>query len=197
MLNIKNPIFALENGTQGWRLAGLDLDHGVLPQALPEPDDHQFARMTASAQALIAAGQLKLIAPTMVADWLKNKDRTTYLLDVRTKSEFEKSHWPNSRHAPGGQLVQATDQYVAVRNARIVLSDDNQLRAATTAIRLQDMGHDVYLLDADARAGTSDASGFQQIGVNTIQFNVRFPELHSRFENTGCVTGNAVQGSAH
>ncbi len=180
VLNIKNPIFALENGTQGWRLAGLDLDHGVLPQALPEPDDHQFARMTASAQALIAAGQLKLIAPTMVADWLNNKDRTTYLLDVRTKSEFEKSHWPNSRHAPGGQLVQATDQYVAVRNARIVLSDDNQLRAATTAIRLQDMGHDVYLLDADARAGTSDASGFQQIGVNTIQFEALPQANHAR-----------------
>ena len=76
--------------------------------------------------------------------------------------------------------MQATDQYVAVRNARIVLSDDNQLRAATTAIRLQDMGHDVYLLDADARAGTSDASGFQQIGVNTIQFEALPQANHAR-----------------
>lgn len=87
--------------------------------------------------------------------WLQDDDRSTYLLDVRTKAEFSAAHFPGARHAPGGQLVQATDQYVAVRNARIVLSDDNRLRAATTAIRLQDMGHDVYLLDADARTATS------------------------------------------
>ena len=86
---------------------------------------------------------------------LGDDERSTYLLDVRTKAEFAAAHFPGAHHAPGGQLVQATDQYVAVRNARIVLSDDNQLRAATTAIRLQDMGHDVYLLDADARTANS------------------------------------------
>jgi rhodanese-related sulfurtransferase len=103
--------------------------------------------------------------------WLRDDERTTYLLDVRTKAEFSAAHFPGAHHAPGGQLVQATDQYVAVRNARIVLSDDNRLRAATTAIRLQDMGHDVYLLDADAstaspneQADDSDDSGDSSSG---------------------------------
>jgi len=86
--------------------------------------------------------------------WLSDNERSTYLLDVRTKAEFSAGHFPGAHHAPGGQLVQATDLYVAVRNARLVLSDDNQLRAATTAIRLQDMGHNVYLLDADARTAS-------------------------------------------
>ncbi|WP_207233686.1 rhodanese-like domain-containing protein [Salinicola tamaricis] len=27
-LGIDNPVYALENGTQGWRLAGLELEHG-------------------------------------------------------------------------------------------------------------------------------------------------------------------------
>jgi hypothetical protein len=46
--------------------------------------------------------------------------------------------------------VQATDEWVAVRNARIVLTDDTQLRAATTAMWLRAMGHQVWVLDEDA-----------------------------------------------
>lgn len=156
VLNTKNPVIALENGTQGWRLAGLDLDHGTAPQTLPEPNDEQIAALGTTARALIAASGLELVSLDTVNQWLLDDERTTYLLDVRTRAEFSAAHFPGARHAPGGQLVQATDQYVAVRNARIVLSDDNQLRAATTAIRLQDMGHDVYLLDADA--GTAETA---------------------------------------
>jgi rhodanese-related sulfurtransferase len=48
---------------------------------------------------------------------------TLYLLDVRTREEFEKDRVAGSRHAPGGQLVQAADEYVGVRNARVVLID--------------------------------------------------------------------------
>jgi rhodanese-related sulfurtransferase len=155
VLQTKNPVIALENGTQGWRLAGLDLDHGVAPQTLPDPDDEQIAALGATARALIAASGLKLVSLKTTNQWLRDDERSTYLLDVRTKAEFSAAHFPGASHAPGGQLVQATDQYVAVRNSRIVLSDDNQLRAATTAIRLQDMGHDVYLLDADARTAES------------------------------------------
>ena len=45
-----------------------------------------------------------------------------------------------SANTLGGQLVQATDQYLAVRNARIVLCDDTGLRAATTTMWLRGMG---------------------------------------------------------
>ena len=52
------------------------------------------------------------------------------------------------RHAPGGQLVQATDEYIAVRNARVVLIDPEQVRAVLTASWLNQMGRDdVYVLD--------------------------------------------------
>ena len=158
VLNIRNPVFALENGTQGWRLGGFDLHHSVAPQDLPEPDNDQRLAMSSQASSLIAASELSLLSPETLAAWQDDPLRTTYLLDVRSRSEFEAAHWPGAQHAPGGQLVQATDQYVAVRNARIVLSDDNRLRSATTAIRLQDMGHDVYLLDADARTGVAGST---------------------------------------
>ena len=178
ILQIRNPVFALENGTQGWRLAGFDLDHDVSPQELPDPDDDQFATMTTRARALIAASQLSMVTPETLVEWQHDSARTTYLFDVRTKTEFQSSHWSGARHAPGGQLVQATDQFVAVRNARIVLSDDNHLRAATTAIRLQDMGHDVYLLDADARAGQSDSVDSQRVETNSVDAT-KFPDVQT------------------
>ena len=56
--------------------------------------------------------------------------RTTYLLDVRDPTEFAAGHMPGAINAPGGQLVQATDNWVAVRGARIVLLDDTGTRAA-------------------------------------------------------------------
>jgi 3-mercaptopyruvate sulfurtransferase SseA len=49
--------------------------------------------------------------------------------------------------APGGQLVQATDQYVGTLGARIVLVDDAEVRAAMTASWLAQMGYrDVFVL---------------------------------------------------
>lgn len=153
LLGIRNPVYALENGTQGWRLAGFELDHGVTTTRLSPPDPAELENLATQAAAVIKEQGLELVSPETVGRWLEDCGRTTYLLDVRTDEEFAESHWPGARHAPGGQLVQATDEYVAVRNARIVLSDDIHLRAATTAVRLRQMGHDVCILDADARDG--------------------------------------------
>ncbi|MGI9261459.1 MAG: rhodanese-like domain-containing protein [Woeseiaceae bacterium] len=183
MLNMPNPVFALENGTQGWRLAGLELMHGVAPQELPEPNNEQFDAAAQRARSLIAACQLELVSAETLSDWQRDPVRTTYSLDVRTSAEFDAGHWPGAHHAPGGQLVQATDQYVAVRNARIVLSDDNHIRAATTAIRLQDMGHDVYLLDVDARTGRSVIAHDQQ-SDSDVPASVELPGIEQAQDMT-------------
>jgi rhodanese-related sulfurtransferase len=75
-----------------------------------------------------------------VQRWQSDDARTLYLLDVRTREEFERSHLAGSRHAPGGQLVQASDEYVGVRNARVVLIDPERVRAVMTASWLNQMG---------------------------------------------------------
>ena len=74
--------------------------------------------------------------------------RTTYLIDVRLPEEFGTGHLKGSRNIQGGQLVQATDEYIAVHNARIVLVDDTEVRATITASWLAQMGWpDVYVLE--------------------------------------------------
>lgn len=153
-LGLPNPVYALRNGTQGWRLAGFDLRHGEDP-GLPLPLDAQdeAEARTRAAQLIAASGQ-SVITPPQLDAWRQDDSRTTYLFDVRTAGEYRAAHWAGARHAAGGQLVQATDEYLATRRARIVLSDDLGLRAVTTAIWLRGMGHEVHLLDADARQGT-------------------------------------------
>ena len=59
---------------------------------------------------------------------------------MRQPQEYAAGHVPGSVSAQGGQLVQATDEYAAVRNGRYVLMDDDELRAIMTAHWLQQMG---------------------------------------------------------
>jgi len=74
-------------------------------------------------------------------------ERTLYLLDVRHPEEYEAGHLPGSRNAPGGQLVQSTDWYIATREARVVLIDDTGVRATMTASWLNQMNwQHVYVL---------------------------------------------------
>ena len=84
-----------------------------------------------------------------VAEWVGDDSATFFLFDVRSEEEFNARHLDGAVFAPGGQLVQATDQWVAVRGARIVLCDDSGIRAANTAYWLRAMGHDAYVLEDD------------------------------------------------
>ena len=86
--------------------------------------------------------------------WLEDGERTVYLLDIRTAEE--RASDPAERqealarhgvvHAPGGQLVQATDQWIGVRHARLVVLDEEELRAPVTASWLCRQGHDAAVL---------------------------------------------------
>jgi rhodanese-related sulfurtransferase len=149
---VPNPVYALENGTQGWFLAGLALEHGA-SRRCGEPakaaDRHE---LKARAHALARARGVVFVSAAAVNDWLGDAGRTTYLLDVRTPEEFTAHAIAGFVHAPGGQLVQATDQWVATRGARLVLLDDEQVRAPVTAGWLRQLGHEAFVLEGGVGA---------------------------------------------
>src|SRR6185437_4186158 len=91
------------------------------------------------------------IDKSTLAAWRAQADqRTLYVLDVRTPEEYQAGHLAEARSAPGGQLVQETDAHIATWNARVVLVDDNGVRATMTASWLKQMGWtDVAVLVAD------------------------------------------------
>lgn len=148
-MGFENPVYALQNGTQGWELAGFELARENDPQPLPELDSGELADSRERAQGLIDKYFLSPVHLEDLREWRNDTSRTLYLLDVRSREEYEAGHMPGAVHAPGGQLVQATDQWVAVRGARIVLCDDTGLRAANSAVWLRRMGHDVHVLRED------------------------------------------------
>jgi rhodanese-related sulfurtransferase len=144
---IPNRVVALKDGTMGWDLAGFECERGA-SRVAGAPSEEGKAKALQAAQRVATRFGVKLTAPQQVNEWQRDAGRALYLLDVRTREEFERSHVAGSRHAPGGQLVQASDEYVAVRNARVVLIDPERVRAVMTASWLEQMGwSEVYVLD--------------------------------------------------
>ncbi|MBV8271648.1 MAG: rhodanese-related sulfurtransferase [Cupriavidus sp.] len=149
---IPNPVAALRNGTIGWTLAGQVLDHGAgrRPPGNVSVANHEKARDGARSVATRAG--VRRIAFDALAS-LHAPGRTVYQFDVRTPEEYAAGHLPGFRSAPGGQLVQETDHNAPVRGARLVLADDDGVRADMSASWLAQMGWEVYVVDPvdDAR----------------------------------------------
>src|SRR4051794_38807107 len=150
---IANPVMALENGTMGWELAGLDLARGR-EDSLPPPSPEGLAKARALADKVAGRFGIKRIDDATLARFEGESDRRTlYVFDVRSPEEYEAGHLAMARSAPGGQLVQATDVYMAMRNARIVLVDDDGVRAVMTGSWLVQMGWPEVCVLADGLAG--------------------------------------------
>ena len=146
---IPNKVVALENGTMGWHLAGFDLDRGQT-ESFPAVSGDGLARAQEGAGRVAARFSVSEIDSATLDQWRADKARTLYVLDVRDGPEFEAGHLADARPAPGGQLVQATDRTIGVRGARLVLVDDNGVRARMTASWLVQMGwDDVHVLTLD------------------------------------------------
>jgi rhodanese-related sulfurtransferase len=144
---IPNPVVALENGTQGWTLAGLELEQGASRRYAGKAPSADSAEIKARARKLADTHRVSFVAPAQVDTWLADKSRTTFLFDVRTPEEFAAHSVPGFAHAPGGQLIQATDQWVGVKGARIVLADDEDVRAPVVAAWLRQQGHEAYVIE--------------------------------------------------
>ncbi len=144
---VPNPVVALRNGTMGWTLAGLEVARGATERH-PAGRPASAALAMERAAAFAEESGVGVIGPLDLVRYEEDPARTLYVLDVRDPAEFARRHRPGSRSAPGGQLVQATDQWVAVRGARIAVMDDDGVRARMAAAWLRQMGHrDVFVVE--------------------------------------------------
>jgi len=145
---IPNRVVALKDGTMGWQLAGYEPAVNETRHAEKPGEAGLKSAKTAAARVAEKFG-VEMIDHSRLARWQSEREqRTLYLLDVRTPEEYVEGHLAGSRPAPGGQLVQATDEFVATRHARVVLVDNDGIRATMTASWLRQMGWtDVYALE--------------------------------------------------
>ncbi len=144
-----NQVAALEHGTMGWYLAGLELDHNANTIATnpitPEADSWGRVAATKIAEHF----GVQSISIEDLESWKsESEERALYIFDVRYPEEYEIGHLPGSRPAPGGQIAGSGGHYMAIQNARIVLVDDNGVRATVIAGFLLQQGFkDVRVLE--------------------------------------------------
>ncbi len=143
---IPNKVFALRNGTIGWTLAGNALERGQT-RRFPDVEPGRAVGAAANARALAVRAGAHHIGREQLAGLVAERERTTYLFDVRTPEEFAAGHPRGFRSTPGGQLIQETDHFATVRGARIVLVDGDGVRANMTASWLAQMNWDVFVLE--------------------------------------------------
>jgi rhodanese-related sulfurtransferase len=157
---VPNKVVALRNGTMGWQLAGFSCDSGKRRRA-PDVSASALAWARSAAGRVAERFGVERIDAATLRNWQQARKRTLYLFDVRDPGEYGAGHVPGAISAPGGQLVQATDEYVGTLGARIVLVDDAEVRALMTAAWLKQMGfRDVFVL---AERGTE--TGFPEPAV--------------------------------
>ena len=139
-MGLPNPVVAVKNGTMGWVLDGLELERGA-SRWPPEPSPGGRALAAKVAKRVAADEGVPFVSPDEVKALLARRDGdNVYILDVRTSEEYAASHIAGAVWAPGGQAVQATDEYVAVLKATVVLACDGFARSVMTAAWLRRMG---------------------------------------------------------
>ncbi|MDV6271680.1 rhodanese-like domain-containing protein [Rhodococcus globerulus] len=115
---LPNPVVFLEGGTTAWTAAGRSLE----PGARTVPDTHRWPTSLPDVEGYDAG--IPRIDRAGVDELLADPNRTTYLIDPRLVPGAIPAGISGVRHVPGGQLVEAVDEYVPVLRARVVLVDD-------------------------------------------------------------------------
>jgi rhodanese-related sulfurtransferase/predicted metal-dependent enzyme (double-stranded beta helix superfamily) len=194
---LPNRVVALENGTMGWELAGLELARGR-EDTLPPPSPEGLRRARELADGVAARFGIRRIDDDGLARLIGETARhTLYRFDVRSPEEYARGHLAGFRSAPGGQLVQATDAFMAVRNPRIVLCDDDGVRAPMTASWLVQMGWpEIYVL-AGGIAGRPLAHGSETAPVPELDraavATITAAELRELLDRGDCVVADVAR----
>src|SRR6056300_171097 len=144
---VENKVYALENGTQGWFLSDLKLDHGKKNYLDIQPNEEEIKKLNSKIKSLLIDNEIEIINLKKANDIISKKDRSTFIFDVATKKSL-KANISFIKNVPGGQLVQATDNFVGVLNSQIILLDEGDLvRSGITALWLKKLNFDCYVLD--------------------------------------------------
>ena len=137
---VPNRVVSLRNGTMGWHLAGLEVARGATEHAA-RPSAAGLEKARASAARVAERFDVRTIDSAVLERWrAESGERSLFVFDVRTREEYVDGHLPDARWIAGGQLVQTTDEQVGALRSRIVVVDDDGVRATMTASWLVQMG---------------------------------------------------------
>jgi len=165
---VPNKVVSLQNGTQAWHLSGFQVLKGATARP-PAVSAAGHAAARARAAGVARRFGVESIGPDTLAAWRAEADtRALYVFDVRTPEEYAAGHLPGVKNVPGGQLVQETDRHAAIWGGRVVLIDDDGVRAIMTAHWMKQMGWDAAAITVDPLAGETGPSRTRALGAERL-----------------------------
>jgi rhodanese-related sulfurtransferase len=177
-----NNVRALKNGTMGWVLAGLGLESTPNRQTAKASQASREKAMHLALRLVEEEGISRIFPGELMSLMQNVDDGVTYIIDVRSENEFASGHLPGSLNIPGGQAVQRADDFIAVRNGRIIFVSNASARAVMAAYWYRQMGFSNVAvlqggLSAWMESGESLALGANRaetLGYETATELVRF-----------------------
>jgi len=137
LLGLPN-VYALENGTMGWKLAGHTLEHDAGRTA--PGDAAAVADVVATVWTLAEEVGVRRVTARTADALVREQTRPTLLIDVRPPSESAAASPERAFAVASGQLVQQLDDHVVITGAHVVLIDDGGVRAPIAAHWLRRIG---------------------------------------------------------
>jgi rhodanese-related sulfurtransferase len=151
-MDTPNPVYALENGTMAWAMAGHELESG--PGALIEvaASPAALAQVRAFAERVADEDGVEVTSIDEF-DGLRSTGALHYAVDVRLPDEYEEGHIPGTISIPGGQIALAADEIVAVNQAPLILISNSDARARVSGSYAKQIGYpNVFVLDGGIEA---------------------------------------------
>jgi rhodanese-related sulfurtransferase len=91
--------------------------------------------------------------PTLQSMLDKREREVCYCVDVRSIEEYEAGHIPGFRWFPGGQVVQRSDDVIAVKHCPVVFACDGKVRSTIVASWYRQFGFaEVYVVQGGTTA---------------------------------------------
>lgn len=147
--------FALKNGTMGWELAGLELQHGA-KTSVASPSHVSISESEVLVSGMAGSQGIQRLSIEDLKDVQSRRDgENVYLIDVRTREEYISGHMPGFQWFPGGQAVQQADELIAVPDGKIIFACDGRIRSTFAAYWFRELGYPhVYTVDGGVKAWT-------------------------------------------
>lgn len=136
---VANRVQVLHHGTHGWLLAGHELETGAT-RFSHTPSQPALRAASTRVSRMLSIANVPVIDAHTAADWSNDTSRTTYLIDVRNREEFEAVRLATWVNAPEGAIVMHPLSFVPTLGARVLLVDDDGIRAGVAALWLAQIG---------------------------------------------------------
>lgn len=131
-------VVALKGGTGQWMMTGRALETESFAHA-PEPCAEAAQTSHDYAERVRRAARIPTIEPEALA--ALGARQPHYVVDVRLPDRYDAGHIPGAFSCPLGQIPLASEEFVALRRAPVVVYCDDTRRATVAAQILREIGY--------------------------------------------------------